>query len=311
MGIVRRAGRHVPRLARPPHHAVTACPAQTSGLQSRAGSRSATRCCECCIRRCRVTPATRSGSATSPAPAGCFPSCSSRRRKPRCTPSSMRSPSSAWAHPGAVSRASPRRSTAPRPAPPPPGRPAARPSGCISASRDVDDLIADLERGFAALAAANTAARRTLTRPFGRVRHAVRIHLPRLRFGPRRMCRLFWPMRWLPRGKPKRRRQISRSPSCPIAAAYSGRGRSGTTKRRCASFMLSGAHREVMPRLLEWCDEASVVHWTQDSREPPSWAEALRRTHQDGRRSKVNHPSDAQRRFEYPETRGGTELKFK
>ena len=77
------------------------------------------------------------------------------------------------------------------------------------------------------------------------------------------------------------------------------------------SFILSGAHREVMPRLLEWCDEASVVHWTQDSREPPSWAEALRRTHQDGRRSKVNHPSDAQRRFEYPETRGGTELKFK
>jgi cystathionine beta-lyase/cystathionine gamma-synthase len=87
------------------------------------------------IRRCRAIAATRSGSATSPAPAGCSPSCSSRRRKPRCTPSSTRSPSSAWAHPGAVSKASPRRSTAPRPAPPPPGPPAVRPSGCISGSR--------------------------------------------------------------------------------------------------------------------------------------------------------------------------------
>lgn len=77
------------------------------------------------------------------------------------------------------------------------------------------------------------------------------------------------------------------------------------------SFMLSGAHREVMPRLLKWCDEASVVHWTQESREPPSWAEALRRTLQEGRRSKVTHPSDAQRRFEYPKPLVRTELKFK
>jgi Domain of unknown function (DUF3291) len=77
------------------------------------------------------------------------------------------------------------------------------------------------------------------------------------------------------------------------------------------SFMASGAHRNVMPHLLEWCDEASVVHWTQDSREPPSWAEALRRTLRDGRRSKVNHPSDGHRRFEFPEPTGGTELRFK
>jgi len=79
------------------------------------------------------------------------------------------------------------------------------------------------------------------------------------------------------------------------------------------SFMLSGAHRGVMPRLLEWCDEAAVAHWTQDAREPPSWPESHRRLEQQGRRSKVNHPSDAQLRFEIPEPRttSGSELKFK
>jgi heme-degrading monooxygenase HmoA len=70
------------------------------------------------------------------------------------------------------------------------------------------------------------------------------------------------------------------------------------------SFMLSGAHRHAMPRLLEWCDEAAVVHWNQD--ELPSWPASHRRLP-----SKVNHPSDAQRRFEIPAPRWTAELKFK
>jgi hypothetical protein len=77
------------------------------------------------------------------------------------------------------------------------------------------------------------------------------------------------------------------------------------------SFMVSGTHRRVMPRLLEWCDEASVVHWVQDSPEPPSWPESHRRMQQEGRRSKVNHPSEAQRRFEIPAPRRTAELKFR
>ena len=77
------------------------------------------------------------------------------------------------------------------------------------------------------------------------------------------------------------------------------------------SFRLSSAHGKVMPHILEWCDEASVVHWTQESHDPPSWAEAHRRTHQDGRRSRVNHPSEGQCRFEFPEPRISAELKFK
>jgi hypothetical protein len=69
------------------------------------------------------------------------------------------------------------------------------------------------------------------------------------------------------------------------------------------AFMLSGTHRTVMPRLLQWCDEAAVVHWTQESSVPPSWPEAHRRLRQDGRRSKVNHPSPAQERFDFPAPR--------
>jgi hypothetical protein len=64
------------------------------------------------------------------------------------------------------------------------------------------------------------------------------------------------------------------------------------------AFMLSGVHRRMMPRLLNWCDEASVAHWTQDFVEIPSWLEAHGRMLAEGRRSKVNHPSDAQLRFE-------------
>jgi hypothetical protein len=75
------------------------------------------------------------------------------------------------------------------------------------------------------------------------------------------------------------------------------------------SCMLSGAHRHAMPRLLEWCDEAAVVHWNQD--ELPSWPASHRRLQREGRPSKVNHPSDAQRRFEIPAPRWTAELKFK
>ena len=77
------------------------------------------------------------------------------------------------------------------------------------------------------------------------------------------------------------------------------------------AFMLSGAHRRAMPRLLEWCDEAAVVHWNQDELEPPSWPAAHRRLLQEGRPSKVSHPSQAQRRFEIPAPRTSGELKLK
>ncbi len=70
-----------------------------------------------------------------------------------------------------------------------------------------------------------------------------------------------------------------------------------TDEAAMRSFVESGAHRTVMPELLEWCDEASVVHWTQDSAQEPTWEEARQRMQLDGRPSRVNHPSEAHRRF--------------
>ena len=58
------------------------------------------------------------------------------------------------------------------------------------------------------------------------------------------------------------------------------------------AYMAGGAHVRAMPKLLHWCDEASIVHWTQDdAAPPPSWDEADRRMRTQGRPSKVRHPS--------------------
>ena len=57
------------------------------------------------------------------------------------------------------------------------------------------------------------------------------------------------------------------------------------------AFMHAGVHGPVMRKLLDWCDEAALVHWTQEGADLPSWEQAHTRLQQDGRRSKVHHPS--------------------
>ena len=53
----------------------------------------------------------------------------------------------------------------------------------------------------------------------------------------------------------------------------------------------SDVHRAVMPKLIDWCDEASVAHWVG---EPVSdWDEIYRRMSAEGRLSRVRHPTEA------------------
>jgi len=58
-------------------------------------------------------------------------------------------------------------------------------------------------------------------------------------------------------------------------------------------YMTSGSHRKAMPKLAEWCDEASTAHWQQDGTELPRWeyAEQYMVTH--GRLHPVKQPSAA------------------
>jgi hypothetical protein len=65
-------------------------------------------------------------------------------------------------------------------------------------------------------------------------------------------------------------------------------------------FMVSGNHRRAMPKLLEFCDEASVGRWHQDDITPPIWDEVHRRMQHEGRPSKVKHPSAAHAAFHIP-----------
>ena len=63
------------------------------------------------------------------------------------------------------------------------------------------------------------------------------------------------------------------------------------------AFIVARPHGPAMRKLMEWCDEAAVVHWTQADPGLPSWTEAHARMQQDGHRSKVNHPSEAQTKY--------------
>jgi hypothetical protein len=79
------------------------------------------------------------------------------------------------------------------------------------------------------------------------------------------------------------------------------------------AFQLAGPHGPTMRRLLEWCDEAALVHWTQPGPALPTWQEAHQRLQQEGRPSKVNHPSAAHLAHAFPVPAEGRtrELRFK
>ena len=58
-------------------------------------------------------------------------------------------------------------------------------------------------------------------------------------------------------------------------------------------YRAEAAHLAAMPKLLHWCDEAAIAHWTQESAGLPTLEEARSRLAGEGRLSKVLHPSAA------------------
>jgi hypothetical protein len=90
-------------------------------------------------------------------------------------------------------------------------------------------------------------------------------------------------------------------------------GTSWSSEASMKAFMLAPPHGPTMRRLLEWCDEAALVHWTEAEAQLPSWLEAHRRIQQEGRPSKVRHPSAAHTAHAFPLPRESRrrELRFK
>src|SRR5882672_1529429 len=49
------------------------------------------------------------------------------------------------------------------------------------------------------------------------------------------------------------------------------------------AFFMKSPHREAMPKLAYWCDEACVGHWLQESATVPAWDDATRKMLEHGR----------------------------
>jgi heme-degrading monooxygenase HmoA len=76
------------------------------------------------------------------------------------------------------------------------------------------------------------------------------------------------------------------------------------------AYMTAGPHRRAMPKLMRWCDQASIAHWVQDDATLPAWEEADRRMRDEGRVSKVHHAAEGHdpMTFDPPRTIGGVML---
>ena len=75
------------------------------------------------------------------------------------------------------------------------------------------------------------------------------------------------------------------------------------SERAMKAFRGSGPHAEVMPRLVEWCDEASYAHWIPSSAAVPSWPEAYAHLVSEGKLSRVAHPSPGHEARQFPKPR--------
>lgn len=77
-------------------------------------------------------------------------------------------------------------------------------------------------------------------------------------------------------------------------------GTTWSSEASMKAFIRAKPHGPTMRKLLEWCDEAALVHWTQPAADFPAWNEAHARLEHEGRPSKVRHPSAAHVAHTFP-----------
>jgi hypothetical protein len=137
------------------------------------------------------------------------------------------------------------------------------------------------------------------------------LSLTRLRIRSIRFLPLFFLHTW------RSRQQVRRAPGFLTGALLVDRHRTFWTltawdsEQSMRAFMLSGAHKQAMPHLLNWCDEAAVAHWQQEADTLPTWPEADQRLRTTGRVSKVRNPSPQHATLTYapPRTTGGATIR--
>jgi hypothetical protein len=59
-------------------------------------------------------------------------------------------------------------------------------------------------------------------------------------------------------------------------------------------YLRGSPHREAMPKLFPWCDEAATAHWDVGSQDLPTWQEATGQLLKVGRLLRVKYPSQNQ-----------------
>lgn len=110
-----------------------------------------------------------------------------------------------------------------------------------------------------------------------------------------RSLRYLLPFAWHAR---RARLQAERSPGCRGAQVRKTQGLAFWTltywddEKSLRQYMLRGPHREAMPKLAHWCDESAVTHWQHEGTDCPGWDVATTRLAEQGRLSRVEHPSD-------------------
>ena len=92
--------------------------------------------------------------------------------------------------------------------------------------------------------------------------------------------------------------QIDSTPGCAGVELRRSKGLAFWTmsiwddKKSLLAFSQSGAHKEGMPLLAEWCDEAVHVHWDFHGNALPSWQEAEVALINSGQLAKLTFPSE-------------------